>query len=340
MGSIVARCLFYCARESAPPWQAFIGSVGIGAIGVCLLSSVVGSHDLLGGALHHEDGDWIFWALGILISIYALAIFATGCQKAFIDLSPGAHVTWISNDADIRSGDVGRVVERIGAFPIRCLPFADNKVRVKFRGQVFLMKPYELRSTDKQPTEDIEGSYTPPTLQQPENVTPMPMAMHPIMQPMQPMQQQPMAMQPMQSLTQPMQQHPVPMQQIYRDPSMMPTQQMSNPGANLQVPRVGPQVPPLRCMYPSMMPTQQTSNPGADLHQQPMTQPIAVQAAPKTLDAVLKAAAVNHVSDAIVGLGVTEVDDFVDVTDEDLQECGLKPIEIKRLRRHLASQER
>jgi hypothetical protein len=28
---------------------------------------------------------------------------------------------------------------------------------------------------------------------------------------------------------------------------------------------------------------------------------------------------------------------FVDVTDEDLQECGLKKIEIKQLRRHLAA---
>ena len=37
-------------------------------------------------------------------------------------------------------------------------------------------------------------------------------------------------------------------------------------------------------------------------------------------------------------LAPSEVDDFVDVTDADLRECGLKPIEIKRLRRHLGSE--
>ena len=37
-------------------------------------------------------------------------------------------------------------------------------------------------------------------------------------------------------------------------------------------------------------------------------------------------------------MGVVEVGDFVDVADGDLKECGLKPIKIKRLRRHLGSQ--
>jgi hypothetical protein len=55
-----------------------------------------------------------------------------------------------------------------------------------------------------------------------------------------------------------------------------------------------------------------------------------------SLDALLTAASLNHVAAAIADLGVAEVADFVDVTDEDLQECGLKKIEIKRLRRHLA----
>eukprot|EP01047_Picozoa_sp_COSAG01_P034469 COSAG01_NODE_2591_length_7409_cov_109.624077_7_plen_85_part_00 len=55
-----------------------------------------------------------------------------------------------------------------------------------------------------------------------------------------------------------------------------------------------------------------------------------------SLDALLTAASLNHVAAAIADLGVAEVADFADVTDEDLQECGLKKIEIKRLRRHLA----
>jgi hypothetical protein len=55
-----------------------------------------------------------------------------------------------------------------------------------------------------------------------------------------------------------------------------------------------------------------------------------------SLDALLTATSLNHVAAAIVDLGVAEFADFADVTDEDLQECGLKKIEIKRLRRHLA----
>jgi hypothetical protein len=58
---------------------------------------------------------------------------------------------------------------------------------------------------------------------------------------------------------------------------------------------------------------------------------------PQTLDALLTAASLDHVRAPLMDLGVVEVADFADVTDKDLQDCGLKTIEIKRLRRHLAS---
>jgi hypothetical protein len=57
--------------------------------------------------------------------------------------------------------------------------------------------------------------------------------------------------------------------------------------------------------------------------------------AAKSLDDVLNAASLSHVRAAIMEIGVGAPEDFVDVADEDLVECGLKPIEIKRLRRHL-----
>eukprot|EP01047_Picozoa_sp_COSAG01_P067633 COSAG01_NODE_9591_length_2399_cov_3.761739_2_plen_235_part_00 len=60
-------------------------------------------------------------------------------------------------------------------------------------------------------------------------------------------------------------------------------------------------------------------------------------AAPQTLDVFLTVASLSHVCDAIVDLGVVDPSDFVDVTDQDLQECGLKSVEIRRLRRQLAS---
>jgi hypothetical protein len=100
------------------------------------------------------------------------------------------------------------------------------------------------------------------------------------------------------------------------------------------------------CLAPANSNQQSTasSNPAgtAPTSAQPMTgvqqmTGVRVEAVPQTLDALLTTTKLDHVRAAIVDMGVAEVGDFADVTDEDLQECGLKKIEINRLRRHLAA---
>jgi hypothetical protein len=127
------------------------------------------------------------------------------------------------------------------------------------------------------------------------------------------------------------------------NPQPKPEQQMSMMSQQQQ--QQGMYVPPVMMaatqqqQQQQMMMSPMQQMPGQQM-QRPMvvageTVPQASVPSAQTLDSVLTAASLTHIRGAIVDLGVEQVADFDDVTDEDLAQCGLKPLEVKRLRRHL-----
>jgi hypothetical protein len=112
-------------------------------------------------------------------------------------------------------------------------------------------------------------------------------------------------------------------------PMPMPMQQMSQMSQMPMMQQPPQQMPP-GMMPPGMMPPGQMP-PG----QMPPGQMPPFQRTCASLDELLTAAALDAFRESIKAMGVATIDDFQDVTDEDLIGCGLKMIQVKRLRRKL-----
>jgi|EP01047_Picozoa_sp_COSAG01_P021161 hypothetical protein len=101
--------------------------------------------------------------------------------------------------------------------------------------------------------------------------------------------------------------------QLQHAPMPMQMQQLSTPVYAAQ-------------MAPQMLPQMQQMSP-------PMQQ--VPQCAGASLDELLTVAALDAFREPIKAMGVATIDDFQDVADEDLIGCGLKIVQVKRLRRKL-----
>jgi hypothetical protein len=161
---------------------------------------------------------------------------------------------------------------------------------------------------DPSPNQQLTGTedaYTPPTLQQPSYNTTMPImaSNYPMPSTMQPM---PSTMQPMQ----PMQ----PMQQQQQQQQQQLMQQSESPAL------AAPSAP---------------AQPTVSIFQVPPSASVNTMSPIPTIDALLTTVRLETFCEKIKAMGVTEVADFTDVADEDLEGCGMKKLEIKRLRRHL-----
>jgi hypothetical protein len=92
---------------------------------------------------------------------------------------------------------------------------------------------------------------------------------------------------------------------------------------------------PSGMMPPGMMPPGQMPPGMMPPGQMPPGQTPPFQRTGASLDELLTAAALDAFRESIKAMGVATIDDFQDVTDEDLIGCGLKMIQVKRLRRKL-----
>jgi hypothetical protein len=275
MGSVLARCILYCTRDGAPAYQACLGG-GISAA--------------LGGLFLLCSGDDGFFVLcGVFLLLYGLYAMNVGYKKATADFSPGRHVEWCSSDADIPSGTVGIVVERV---------VGSDRIRVCFPNRTFLMRPNELRMTDKSPSHTVGGTYTPPTVHH---------------------QQPDMQRSPAQMMLQPMQQQAPAVDASWQQ-QMQPVQQ----------PIPQPSAPPAVVYHATPVP------PPTDDNSPAQTAAATELFGRETMTNLLSVAKLQQYAPALRELGCVEVADLADLEESDMMEIGMKKIEIKRLLRNVA----